>query len=430
MADKPIIEVTGRLEKRRSGTGKKLIYRMMFSYTDEYGDLQRFSETTGLSVTKGNQRKAEKLLNEKIKEHEAQLINEILFMQRRKNGEIPVTDLMEEWLESVNPLTNKKNKTGIKLNTFGGYQTNIQKYVAPWFHKRGIMLCDLTADHINNFYDDMLESLKATSIHKFHANISKALKYAVRKGYIDSARIIMERVNRPKAEKFYGKFLRQSEVEELYEAVKGHKLELGVLLGAYYGLRRSEIVGLRWESINFENDTITIEHTVTMATVNGECIISADDTTKNRSSLRTLPLTPVLRAKLLSVQAEQEHYRKLCGRSFNKEESKYIYTDTLGNRIKPGYLTGQFPVFLKKNGFRHIRFHDLRHSCASLLLANGVSLKQIQDWLGHSTFKTTADTYAHLESDSKLAAAAALTWINNTSLAQDANDAQMMANVS
>ena len=166
-------------------------------------------------------------------------------------------------------------------------------------------------------------------------------------------------------------------------------------------------------------NTITIEHTVTVACIDGKNVIIADDTTKTQSSLRTLPLTPVLRAKLLSVRAEQEQNRKLCGRSYNKTEGHYIYTDVLGNRIKPDYLSSQFPIFLEKHGFRHIRFHDLRHSCASLLLANGVSIKQIQDWLGHSTFKTTADIYAHLESDSKLAAAAALTWIGNTSLARE-----------
>ena len=108
----------------------------------------------------------------------------------------------------------------------------------------------------------------------------------------------------------------------------------------------------------------------------------------------------------------------------NKTEGHYIYTDALGNRIKPDYLSSQFPIFLERHGLRHIRFHDLRHSCASLLLANGVSIKQIQDWLGHSTFKTTADIYAHLESDSKLAAAAALTWIGNTSLAREMDSAE------
>jgi integrase len=418
VAVQPTIKVTGRLEKRESTNGKNngQFYRMMLAWTDASGKRQRKSFTTGLPV-KGNKMRAEAMLREKIQEQE------ILVNATPARGEdLLFADFMEEWLESVNPAKANKNKAGIKLITFGGYQMNVQKVIAPWFRERGILLRDLTAEDINDFYDDQLERVKASSVHKFHANISKALKYAVRKGYVDSARAIMERVNRPKAEKYVGKFLRQSEVEELYEAVKGHKLELGVLLGAYYGLRRSEIVGLRWSSIDFQANTITIEHTVTVANIDGKNVIIADDTTKTQSSLRTLPLTPVLRAKLLAVRAEQEQYRKLCGKSYNKDEGKYIYTDALGNRIKPDYLSGQFPIFLERNGFRHIRFHDLRHSCASLLLANGVSLKQIQDWLGHSTFKTTADIYAHLESDSKLAAAAALTWIDNTSLAQESVD--------
>jgi integrase len=80
----------------------------------------------------------------------------------------------------------------------------------------------------------------------------------------------------------------------------------------------------------------------------------------------------------------------------------------LGERIKPDYITQAFERVLKKHGLRKVRFHDLRHSCASLLLANGVSMKEIQDWLGHSTFKTTADSYTHLAFDSKLASANAL----------------------
>ena len=106
------------------------------------------------------------------------------------------------------------------------------------------------------------------------------------------------------------------------------------------------------------------------------------------------------------------------------------YTDALGNRIKPDYLSGEFPKYLVKNGFNRMRFHDLRHSCASLLLANGVSLKQIQDWLGHSTFTITADIYAHLDYKSKIASAGAMTWIDNTSLAQGipANENQATGN--
>ena len=110
--------------------------------------------------------------------------------------------------------------------------------------------------------------------------------------------------------------------------------------------------------------------------------------------------------------------RKLCGKSYNKAESQYVCTDALGNRIKPNYLTSAFPEFLVKNGFKRMRYHDLRHSCASFLLANGVPLKSIQEWLGHSDFAITANIYAHLEFDSKLASAEVLSWITNTSLAQ------------
>ena len=123
---------------------------------------------------------------------------------------------------------------------------------------------------------------------------------------------------------------------------------------------------------------------------------------------------------MLAVQAEQEQNRKLCGKSYNKADIQYIYTDALGNRIKPNYLTSTFPEFMTKHGFNRMRFHDLRHSCASLLLANGVSLKEIQDWLGHSDFAITANIYAHLEVNSKLKSAEKMSWISDTSLALEA----------
>ena len=126
---------------------------------------------------------------------------------------------------------------------------------------------------------------------------------------------------------------------------------------------------------------------------------------------------PSIRAKLLEVQEEQERNRELCGKSYKKAYDGYIYTDALGSRIKPNYLSCAFPEFLENKGFRRIRFHDLRHSCASLLLANGVPLKSIQEWLGHSDFSITANTYAHLDFNSKLASADKMKWIHNTSLA-------------
>jgi len=320
--------------------------------------------------------------------------------------EILLADFMEQWLEVIKP--------DVKPTTFGGYQLNVEKAISPYFRKKGIYLQELTADDINTFYEKQLTRIKATTVHKYHANISKALKYAVEKNYIPYS--VMGKVKRPKPERYAWKYLRQSETIELVEAVKGHRLELGVILGSFYGLRRGEIIGLRWESIDFEANAITIEHTVTTATLDGKRVVIADDTTKTKASFRSLPLVPAIRTKLLEVKAEQEQNRKLCGKSYNKVEGCYIYTDALGNRIKPDYLSSEFPKFLEKNRFRRVRFHDLRHGCASLLLANGVPLKQIQEWLGHSDFSITANTYAHLDFQSKIASANAMTWIDDTSL--------------
>lgn len=200
----------------------------------------------------------------------------------------------------------------------------------------------------------------------------------------------------------------RDELNKLFEAVAGTKLELPVLLGAFYGLRRSEIVGLKWSAIDFEQNTITISHTVTSCNLDGKCVIVAKDTTKTKSSRRTLPLVPYFHEKLLAVKAQQERNQKLCGRSYNREFLEYICVDDIGDRFKPNYITSQFPKLLERNGFRKIRFHDLRHSCASLLLASGVPMKHIQEWLGHSDFSTTANIYAHLDYSSKLTSASAM----------------------
>ena len=126
------------------------------------------------------------------------------------------------------------------------------------------------------------------------------------------------------------------------------------------------------------------------------------------SSLRTLPLVPPIRVRLLMLKGQQDTYRRLCGKSYNRDYLGYLCVDEIGNIIRPNYVSEQFPKLLEKNGLRPIRFHDLRHSCASLLLANGVPMKQIQEWLGHSDFSTTANIYAHLDYASKLSSAQAM----------------------
>lgn len=115
-----------------------------------------------------------------------------------------------------------------------------------------------------------------------------------------------------------------------------------------------------------------------------------------------------VKERLLELKAEQEENRRLCGRSYVKDYTGYVCINEIGDIIKPNYVSCGFPKLLEEHGLRRVRYHDLRHSCASLLLANGVPMKQIQEWLGHSDFSTTANIYAHLEYSSKVISADAM----------------------
>lgn len=369
---------------------KKGLYYMVISYHDQYGKRKTKWESTGLPV-KGNKKKAEQMLmalrKSFVEPEPLAPADELLF-----------SDFLLQWLEVVKPT--------IAITTYSSYSNMVKGVIIPYFKEKGITLKELKATDIQAFYMEQLKRVKANSVIHYHANIHKALKYAVKIELIDTNPA--DKIERPKKDHFVGSFYDSKEVQELFEAVKGTKLEIPVFLGAFYGLRRSEALGLKWNAIDFENDTITIRHTVTACTIDGKRVQVAQDTTKTKSSMRTLPLVPAFKEKLLKLKEDQKEYRRVCGKCYDKRYLDYICVDEMGTLISPGYLTTAFPKLLERNGLRRIRFHDLRHSCASLLLANGVPMKQIQEWLGHSDFSTTANVYAHLDYNSKKSSAEAM----------------------
>ena len=149
------------------------------------------------------------------------------------------------------------------------------------------------------------------------------------------------------------------ETEMLIAAVHGDTIEFPVMMAAYYGLRRSEIAGLRWKAIDFKSNRITIEHTVTQALIDGERKIIAKDRAKNKSSCRSLPLMPQFKMILLQMKKQQEDNRKPCGNCYH--ESEYVYVNPLGVPYMPDFITDHFRNYLMKAGFRKITFHELRH---------------------------------------------------------------------
>lgn len=365
-------------------------YYAVLNYTDSLGKRKTKWISTGLTV-KGNKKRAEAILMDARRNFNPE-------EPKVMNGDILFADYMEKWLDII--------KSSVAVPTFASYSTTVKKIVAPYFREKEVTLKNLTAKDIQEFYLRELERVSASSVIHYHANIHKALKYAVKIDLIDVNPA--DKVERPKKDRFVGSFYDADEVNALFEAAKGSKLELPILFGAFYGLRRSEAIGLKWDAIDFDQNTITIRHTVTSCDLDGKRILVAADTTKTKSSMRTLPLVPFMRERLLALKEEQEDNRRLCGRSYIKDYIGYVCVNEIGDLIKPHYVTESFPKLLKANGLRHIRYHDLRHSCASLLLANGVPMKQIQEWLGHSDFSTTANIYAHLDYSSKLTSADAM----------------------
>ncbi len=307
-------------------------------------------------------------------------------------------DFMVEWLRIVRP--------NVAATTYASYSNSVNKVIVPYFRKTNIQLKKLKPSDIQKFYADQLNRVNGNTVIHYHANIHKALKYAVKSEMIDSNPA--DKVERPKKPRYTGSFYSSNEMEKLFEAAKGTPLEIPIFLGAFYGLRRSEVVGLKWSAINFDNNTITINHTVTTCNIDGLNVQTAQDATKNKSSMRTLPLVPAFKTRLLALKGQQEYYQRICGRGYDRRYLDYVCVNEMGTLISPNYISGAFPKLLEKNGLRKIRFHDLRHSCASLLLANNVPMKQIQEWLGHSDFSTTANIYAHLDYSTKVASADAM----------------------
>ncbi len=379
--------VAGHLQEKNG------FFYIVLNYKDSNGKRKTKWEATGLPVKK-NKKKADALLQERRRTFapptspsEVRLDNDILF-----------ADFMLKWLEIA--------KSSIQITTYASYQGMIQGVIEPYFRKEGIRLADLKAVDLQEFYTKQLERVTANSVIHYHANIHKALKYAVKIDLIPTNPA--DKVERPKKNAFRGDFYSAEEINALLTIVRGTKLEIPVLLGAFYGLRRSEVLGLKWDAIDFEANTLEIRHILTQAYLDGKKVLVQADRAKNKSSLRTLPLIPEIRDRLLEIKGQQEVYKKLCGRCYNKEYLGYLCVDEVGNILRPNYISESFPKLLKANGMRPIRFHDLRHSCASLLLANGVPMKQIQEWLGHSDFSTTANIYAHLDYSSKLSSAQAM----------------------
>lgn len=377
--------MTGALKVKRG------YYYAVINYKDSYGKYKQKWFNTGLKE-RGNKKEAQKILDEKLNtfqpdtfeaQPEPLVKNDIIFM-----------DYIENYV--------KNKQKELSPAVYVGYMHCVD--IMKRFFKDSLKLKDVTYHHLLEFYDYLKNERGNKNVTiKHHAVIlSPALREAYRDDLI--AKNPYEFMPPIKREKSRMSYYNKDELEELFKFTDKSPLKLIVRIAAYYGFRRSELIGLKWEAIDFEQKMITIQHKV----LNVEGVLYLSDTLKTTSSHRTLPLLPEIEELLLERKVEIEHNKIIFGKSYNTKYNDYVFVDDIGDLFNPDQVSDRFNNILKKNNLRHIRFHDLRHSCASLLVASKIPMKNIQEWLGHSNFSTTADVYSHLDYTTKYESANAI----------------------
>ena len=264
-------------------------------------------------------------------------------------------------------------------------------------------LQDVTPMILEEYYYSLLKpesnlttgtALSPTTIHHHHQNISKALNDAVREGLIVANPASTVRL--PKKIPYRPDYLNKEQLEELNKLFSGTVIALPVFLCSIYGFRRSEVLGLKWKSIDFHNKAITICETLQQSAGGGDYTAAP----KTDSSYRTLPMTKRVEEVLLKFKAKQTENKKLMGAYYFN--SDYVCTMPDGRVIAPNYIERVFHSTITKSNLPQVTLHLLRHSVASNLLNDGFSVTQVQEWLGHSSSATTLTFYAHVDKTSKL----------------------------
>lgn len=385
-------------------------------YKDEFGQSKQKWIATGLPE-RGNKKEAQKILEKEMKAFEEQQMLSIQKIERRKRGDeadktkagMPFSKWCDLYVDTL--------KGVVSESVFYNYKEHYIKLFKEYFDKRKLRLIDITEKEIQEFYDDRLASgVKVISLRHYN----NVLRPALRKAYLE--KLIPDNpfdyLKPLKKEKVAMNYYDKNEMKKLFEVISGHKLEVPFMLAAYYGFRRSEVLGLRWSAVDFEHKLISVNHKFLVVKKK----LYFTDELKTKTSNRTLPLIPAIEELLLKHKARIEENKKFYGNTYDQRFLEYICVEENGKIVYPDHMTKQFEDLIKENNFKHIRLHDLRHSCASNMLSSGVPMKEIQEWLGHSNFSTTADVYSHLDFSAKIRAASTIASTYGDNSANKAND--------
>ena len=367
------------------------VYYVRLSYYDKDHKRRDKFVSTGLSG-RGAKQKATAMIES--------LIEKYKFLEKSDHP-TKMADYLLMWKDL--------RKSEVAETTYDGYHTYIDRHLLPYFKKLNLNIQDITAGHIFDYInylsndggrkDNKIGGQSTTSIRKIISILRKVFDYAVLYGDIKinpAMQVPMPKKTNKKDERQV--FLTAEDAQKMLDAFRDEEIGPIVYVTLYYGLRKSEALGLRWQAVDFEANTITINHTVVS---NGH--IARKDSTKTYSSRRSYQLLPDIKDLLLKLQEKQKEYKERLGSGYH--DNDYIFKNPNGMPYRPDSLTRSFKRALERHGLPQMRYHDLRHSTASILVDKGWDINDIKEWLGHSDISTTANIYAHISHRKKVSLA-------------------------
>lgn len=305
--------------------------------------------------------------------------------QKISQTKILFVDFYRKWLNH--------KQSELQPSTYFEYTRIFENYVTPYFQPQRKLLTEIRPEDICAYYR-YLKNTKAmsnNSIIRHHANLYTCFKYAYTEEFLPS--MVMDKVQRPKAEKHKTfNYYTVNELLELFALARGSNIYTPILLAAILGLRRSELLALKWDAVNFHAGTVTVKRKMTRD--KNACKDTVSNNLKSEASQRTLTIPDFLLQHLAAIK---RNTAELSTRDY----ANFICVDPDGGLPTLNTITNRFRDFIQKQGLKKIRLHDLRHSCATMLLSLGYSMKDIQEWLGHSNYNTTANIYTHIGMEEK-----------------------------
>ncbi len=293
-------------------------------------------------------------------------------------------------------------EANVKASTLYGYRCNLNAYILPEF--KDMKLNEIKSIHLERFYnklkkrntkrpnlDGSYKQLSSTTIQKQHRQLSLIFNCAIKWDFLDS-NPCLKVIKPPTQQSPEMSFFEEKEIEEVlrlleYEQI-GFRTAITMLIMG--GFRRAELLGLYWEDIDFENMTASVKRN--LLELRGREGLT-EDTTKTLKSVRTIKL-PSNIMKMLNEYKDYQLYQ--FGQAYIKEmEKSYVFKSVTGGYMYPSWLTFNWKKFVAKNNIKKVRLHDLRHTCATMLISNNIPIATVSKMLGHSNVYTTLNTYTH-----------------------------------